>query len=78
MGDQPTFTITVLYILGVVYALLFFYALTRLFKLRKFASESTLAKVFYIVLNIQILLDTVFFFILPQEANTELFVILLF
>ena len=78
MGDQPTFTITVLYILGVVYALLFFYALTRLFKLRKFTSESTLAKVFYIVLNIQILLDTVFFFILPQEANTELFVILLF
>jgi hypothetical protein len=78
MGDQPTFTITVLYILGVVYALLFFYALTRLFKLRKFTSESTLAKVFYIVLSIQILLDTVFFFILPQEANTELFVILLF
>ena len=78
MGDQPTFTITVLYILGVIYALLFFYALTRLFKLRKFTSESTLAKVFYIVLSIQILLDTVFFFILPQEANTELFVILLF
>ncbi len=74
MVEQP-FTVTVLYVLGIVYALLFFYGIARyqldlnkkyrLNYLRKFSNESRLAKVFYIVLCLQILSDTVFFFILP-------------
>ena len=84
MADKP-FTIAVTYILGIIYGLLFIYSLVRYaihisFKIkyrinyvRNFSVESKLAKVFYICLCIQILLDTVFFFLLPMNAKSQIY-----
>lgn len=41
--------------------------------LRKFSKEAQLAKVFYIVMSLQIMIEAVFFYILPGNSDKQLY-----
>lgn len=59
-----SFSQLIFVILGVIYGIITLYSLMRLIHIRKFASDSTLAKYFYILLTFQNILSGASFFLL--------------
>ena len=67
-----SFSQLIFVILGVIYGIITLYSLMRLIHIRKFASDSTLAKYFYILLTFQNILSGASFFLLGlQNFNFE-------